>query len=99
MPVPGTPTSFNVQQGDAQVYLSWALTPTATTYQVQRSTDGVTFTNLGSAVAVNNYLDTTVTVSTLYYYQVAAINGSGTGAYTSAQNIIPCAPGQECLGN
>lgn len=92
MAAPSTPTNFYVQAGDGQVYLSWDITSGATSYQVQRSTDGVTFTNL-AAPSANNYFDTTVTPSTEYYYQVAAVNGSGTSAYTAAQSIVPTITG------
>lgn len=97
MAVPGVPTSYNLQTADAQNFLSWALTPTALTYSVKRSTDGVTFAVVATP-AVNNYLDTAVTVGTQYYYQVAAVNGSGTGAYTDAQSCVPCPPGEMSLG-
>lgn len=40
-----------------------------------------------------------VTVGSQYYYQVAAMNGSGTSSYTTPQAVIICLPGQECLGN
>ena len=88
MAVPGIPSNFNVQQGNRQVLLTWNLVAGATSYQVQRSVDGVTFTNYAT-VTPPTYLDTVVTVGTQYYYQVAAINGSGTGLYTTAQSIIP----------
>lgn len=40
-----------------------------------------------------------VTIGSQYYYQIAAMNGSGTSSYTVPQAIIICLPGQECLGN
>lgn len=97
MAVPSTPTNFYVQQGNAQVFLSWDITATATSYSVQRSTDGVTFTSLATP-AVNNYLDTTTVSGTQYWYQVAATNGTGTGSYTTAQSIIPAGSGDLALG-
>lgn len=96
MAIPSTPTNFILQEGNGQTFLSWDLTPTATSYSVQRSTDGVTFTVVGSP-AVNSYLDTTVSVGTNYYYQVAATNGSGTSPYTAAQNIVPAYSGDLSL--
>lgn len=97
MALPAQPTSFMIQQGDGKVYLSWAITTGATSYQIQRSTDGVTYSNLTTSV-VNNYLDTTVVINTLYYYQVAAINGSGTGSYASPLQAIPTLNGKLSLG-
>lgn len=96
MAIAMTPTNFYVQQGNAQVYLLWDIVAGATTYNIQRSIDGVTFTTLTSP-ATNYYLDTTVTANTLYYYQVASVNASGTSAYTTPQKVIPCQTGQMSL--
>lgn len=96
MAIPGIPNNFNVQQGNAQVFLSWDIQAGATTYSVQRSTDGVTYAVLAT-IAPNSYLDTTVTPGTQYYYQVASVNGSGTSSYTSPQAVIPVQSGQMTL--
>jgi hypothetical protein len=97
MAVPSTPSSYNIQQGNGQVFLSWDITATATSYKVQRSTDGVTYSTVASPVT-NYYLDTTVTVGTNYYYQVAATNGTGDSAYATAQSIVPAYSGDLALG-
>lgn len=97
MSAPSTPTNFNVQQGNSQVFLSWDLVAGATTYSVQRSTGGVTFASLATP-STNLYLDTSVTAGTNYYYQVAAVNSDGTSAYTSPQSIVPTLSGQMTLG-
>src|SRR4051812_4407858 len=97
MAIPGIPTSYFVQQGDGEVFLSWDIVAGATSYQVKRSTDGVTFTLLASPTD-NFYLDTTVTINTKYYYQVASTNASGTSSYTTAQSTVATLPGQISLG-
>lgn len=97
MALPAIPSNFVVQQGNGQVFLSWNISIGATSYQVQRSLDGVTYANYATS-SVNNYLDTAVTVGTLYYYQVAAVNGSGTTSYTSPQSTVPTMSGQMSLG-
>jgi hypothetical protein len=97
MAAPATPTNVYVQQGNSQVYLSWDLSSGATSYSVQRSTDGVSYSVVGTP-SVPNYLDTTVTVGTQYYYQVASVNGSGTSVYSSAQSITPSKLGVMSLG-
>lgn len=102
--IPSIPTGLQVQQGDSRVYLSWNIVSGALSYSVMRSTDGVTFIEVGPAT-VNNFLQTAtgitnpVTVGTQYYYKIASTNADGTSGYTSAQTIIPCAIGLECLGN
>lgn len=87
MAAPSTPTNLNVQQGNGQVLLSWDISAGATTYLVYRSVDNVTFTLLSSP-AINNYLDTAVTLNTEYYYKVSASNGSESPT-TSSLGIIP----------
>lgn len=88
MAIPATPSNFNLQQGNRQVFLSWDISTGSTSYSVQRSTDGVSFSTLATP-AVPKYLDTAVTVGTQYWYQVAATNGSGTSPYTTSQSIVP----------
>jgi len=98
MPVPSTPTNYWVQTGNMTNFLSWDLVSTATSYSVQRSTDGVTY-SVVSTPATNSYLDSSVTVGTQYFYKVAGVNGSGTGTYTAAQSVVPTLPGQSSLGD
>lgn len=96
MAAPAIPQSFYVQTGNGQILASWAITTGATSYTVQRSTDGVTFTTVSTAAATQ-YLDTAVTLGTQYFYQVAAIGASGTSAYTTAQSAVPVTTGEMCL--
>lgn len=97
MAIPGIPVNLITQQGNGQVYLSWDLSAGATSYNVYRSTDGVTFASIATP-ATNSYLDIAVTVGTQYFYQVASINDSGTSSPTNAQNIVPVFSGQITLG-
>lgn len=97
MAVPAIPQNLLVQQGNAQVFLSWDLSAGATSYDVQRSTDGVSFSSVATP-ATNSYLDLAVTVGIQYFYQVASINGSGTSGYTSPQNVIPTLSADLSLG-
>lgn len=96
MAIPAIPQSFYVTQGNNSAYLQWALTTGATSYAIKRSTDGITFSSLGTSTA-SNYTDTTVTLGTAYYYQVASVNASGTSSYTAAQSIVPCPNGEMSL--
>src|ERR1700761_657655 len=93
------PTQIILQTGNAQNYLIWNLVAGATGYSVQRSTDGVTWTTIGSPI-VNNYLDTTCLPGVQYYYQVASVSTAGTSPYSpsSPTSITPCLPGQMNLG-
>jgi hypothetical protein len=97
LPAPSIPQNFYVTQGNIQVFLQWDIVAGATSYSVQRSLDGVTYSSYATVTA-NNYLDTAVTSGTNYFYQVASTNGSGTSPYTSPQSIVPTTSGELSLG-
>ncbi len=97
MAIPAIPNGYALQQGNGQAYLSWSIVAGATSYSVQRSTDGVSYSNVATP-AVNYYLDTSVTIGTLYYYKVASVNSSGTSSYTNPQSCVPAQTGDLSLG-
>ncbi len=97
MAIPATPTSFFCQTGNAQNYISWAISVGATSYSVQRSTDGVTYSTLTSPTATS-YLDEAVSIGTQYYYKVAATNSDGTSPFTSPQSVVPAPTAEMSLG-
>lgn len=99
MPTASTPTNVYVSQGNSQIYLSWDLMSGATSYSIQRGTDGVNFAAVtGGTVAIPSFLDTTGTTGLQYYYQVASVNGSGTSGFSTAVTIIAAPTGQMALG-
>lgn len=97
MALAAIPANFNVQQGNGTVLLTWNNSVGATSYQIQRSLDGVTYANYATSTP-NTYVDTAVTVGLNYFYQVASINGSGTSSFTSPQSTVPTMSGQMSLG-
>lgn len=97
MAIPAIPSNFNLQQANGEAFLSWAISPGATSYSVQRSTDGVSYSVVSSPTA-NSYLDTSVTVGVQYFYKVAATNSDGTSSYTNAQSCVPTLSGEISLG-
>lgn len=97
MAIPGIPSNFNLQTANQQNFLSWNLTVGATSYNVQRSTDGVTYASVATP-AVNAYLDTAVSLGAQYFYQVAAVNSDGTSPYTIPQSCVPVPNGEMSLG-
>lgn len=97
MAVPATPQNFTIQQGGGQIYLSWSTASSAASYILARSTDNITYANISTANQVA-YLDTAVTVGTQYYYQVAAVNLSGSSSFAAVQSTTPCLTGQMSLG-
>lgn len=97
MPAPAIPQSVTAQQGNGQVLITWQQMSGVTSYSIQRSTDNITFSTV-STPAVPQYLDTSVTVGTTYYYKVAATNGSGTGSYSPVVSVVPTVSGAMTLG-
>lgn len=90
MAAPGTPANFSAFQGNGNVALKCDLLATATSYVFSRSSDGITYAQVGNP-STPYYTDTSATVNTLYWYKVAGKNSDGTGTYTSAQQVIPTA--------
>lgn len=88
MAIPGVPQNYNLQTADRQNYLSWSISAGATSYDVQRSLDGVNFTSIATP-SVTNYLDTAVSVGIQYWYKVSAVNSDGPSTFTSSQTVVP----------
>lgn len=103
MALAGIPQGLYITTGNAQICINWQIVAGATSYQVQRSVDGVNFSSAG-APTLSYFLDTSVSAGTQYWYQVASVNSDGTSSYASvgtnglALSITPCLPGQINLG-
>jgi len=93
MAIPSMPFNVYLQTQNLQNLISWDIATGATSYDIQRSTDGVNFTSIDTS-STNSYLDTDISVGNLYYYQVASVNGDGTSPYAvpSNGNAIALAP-------
>lgn len=85
------------EQSDGNILLTWQASLSATSYQVQRSTDGINFTNLATTAQVTQYQDTYPGVGYQYYYQVAGINTSGDGPYSSIAAMVAAPPSEMSL--
>lgn len=96
MAAPATPNNYWLQQAAGQVYLLWDIASGATSYPIYRSVDSVTYTLLATAT-VNNYLDTTAVIGTMYYYKLKASNTDGDSQFTSPQSCVPTPSGEMCL--
>jgi hypothetical protein len=96
MTAPSTPSNFLVQEGNGQVYLSWNQLASVTSYYVYRSSDNITYSNIATPTTPY-YLDTSVTVGTQYFYQVASYNGT-LSPVTNSANIVPTRSAVMTLG-
>lgn len=104
---PAAPTTLTASlQTGPKVSLSWKDNATTeSNFVVERSTDGVNFTQIGTTPALAStgtvtFTDTAVTVNSTgssYTYRVAAVNGAGPSAYSNTAPVTvpaqPAAPG------
>lgn len=97
MAVPYQVQNLVAQQADGNILLTWNGSLGATSYQVQRSTDGVNFTNSGSPVTVAQYLDSLPGAGIMYWYVVLAVNSSGNATQSTAVQMVAAQPGEMSL--
>lgn len=97
MAVPYQPQGLTAEQSDGNILLSWTGSVGATGYQIQRSLDGVNFTNLATTGIVNQYVDALPGVGIMYYYQVAGTNSSGTSIYSNQAQMVAAPPSEMSL--
>ncbi len=98
MAVPYQPQNLTAEQADGNILLTWNGSLGATGYQIQFGVDGVNFVNLITLSIANQYLVVLPTIGVKYYYQVAAINGSGTSTYSSIVSMVAAPPSEMSLG-
>ncbi len=98
MAVPYQVQNLAAQQADGNILLSWNGSLSASAYQVQRSTDGVNFTDLGAPIVVVQYLDSLPGVGIQYFYQVLAQNGDGNAPASQIVSMVTAPPGEMSLG-
>ncbi len=95
--VPYQPQGLTSEQADGSILLNWRASLTATSYQIQRSSDGINFSTLATVGQTTQYQDTYPGVGYQYYYQVAAINASGTSPYSSVTMAVAAPPSEMSL--
>ncbi len=95
--LPYQPLNLDAQQSDGNILLTWQGSLGSTGYQIQRSTDGVNFSNYASVGVVTQYLDSLPGIGIMYYYRVAGTNGAGTGPYGSVAQMVAAPPAEMSL--
>jgi glucose/arabinose dehydrogenase len=92
--VPNAPTNLQLIAASAnQINLSWTdNSNNEQGFRIQRSTDGVNFTNIATAPAnVTMFQDVGLLPGTLYFYRVLATNPAGDSSFITAN--LPTRPG------
>jgi fibronectin type 3 domain-containing protein len=89
-------TSTSNNGGKLKITLAWTNNATNQSgFDIERSTDGAVFAQIGATSAtVTTFSDTKTASNTTYYYRVAAINAAGTGNYSNVAVYggVPSAP-------
>ncbi|QKZ13136.1 fibronectin type III domain-containing protein [Spirosoma sp. KUDC1026] len=79
----------------SQITLSWAdLSANETGFQLERSTDGTTFSKVADLAAnITTYSDQNLSPQTRYYYRIRAVNAAGNSDYSNvADATTPVGP-------
>jgi len=96
--VPDAPSGLTATASSTSLAVNLAWTDNATTetsYSVERSSDGSTFSVLTSSLPANTraYSDTSVAPTQLYYYRVRAYNATAPSAYSNTYSVTsPAGP-------
>ncbi len=94
--VPPTPAGLTATPGSASVTLNWSASAGATSYNVYRATYPGTESAIPFAANVpyTSYTDSTASSGSTYYYEVAAVNSSGTSGISNeaSATLVPAAP-------
>lgn len=75
--LPAAPLTLKAAGTNAGVTLGWDATPGGTTYRVERSADGTTWTTVATGVTSNRWTDTTATAGAVRSYAVRAVSAQG----------------------
>ncbi len=93
--IPAAPENIVASSTDGEVSLGWDASTGATGYDVLRGTSpGGAYTTIATGVTGTSYIDTTALAGTIYYYAIAATNGSGSSTGSTEVNALtaPDAP-------
>lgn len=87
---PAAPLNLVAIPTNGMVNLSWSPAPTATSYNVKRSTlSGGSYTTIAPGITTTTYSDKQVTNFTTYYYVVSALNAAGESPNSSEVSGTP----------
>lgn len=92
-------TELSMLNKAVHIYWETLIEVNAHHYNIQRSEDGVNFTNIGTTLASNNsnsntyyYNDYSITEGATYFYRLQLVNNNGATIFSPAQRItIPAA--------
>lgn len=86
-----TPTGLSAIPGDGQASLRWNASSDATSWNVYRSSDGITYT-LDATVGQTSFVEASLTDGSSYSYEVSAVNSIGESAPSGPVSVTPQVP-------
>lgn len=94
---PATFTASTVS--DTQINLAWAAVSGVSSYKVEQSSDGITFSQIANPLAGNTTLPVTgLAPSGVYFFRVRGVDGTGDSTVVSASaSTLPATPGMPDL--
>jgi hypothetical protein len=94
MGAPFQPQNLTAEQADGNILLSWSASLGATGYKIQRSPDGVNWTDVTTVGQVTQFVDPYPGSGVWWWYQIAAVNSAGQSAYSISASIIAAPPAE-----
>lgn len=96
--IPYQPQNLTAEQADGNILLTWTGSLGAASYKIQRSTDGVNYSDLATTTLQTQYVDSLPGVGIMYWYQVAGVNSlSQVGNYSSPAKMVAAPPSEMSL--
>ena len=88
---PAAPSGLTAGAGDMQIPLSWNAVSGATSYNVFQGTasGAENATPIATLITATSYIATGLTDGTRYFFTVAAVNSSGSGAFSNEASATP----------
>jgi fibronectin type 3 domain-containing protein len=86
---PPAPTGLTLMASNAQVSLSWAVSPGATSYNVKSATNNGGPYTIITNVTATSYIDTGLSNGTTYFYVVSALNAYGESPDSPQMSTTP----------
>ena len=91
--VPDTPMNFGVtSSGPTEIALSWTAVDGASSYHIQRRTNGGTWGSPMDVGSGTTYTDMDLAPSTTYDYEVRAVNAAGSSQWSAVVTAATTAP-------
>jgi fibronectin type 3 domain-containing protein len=96
-PPPPAPANLSAAAASGQITLSWAASPSATSYDVYVSTSSGAQSATATQTGVKGTSTTVtgLTNGTTYYYVVKAVNADGSSVASNEASATPAAPAQQ----